>query len=187
VCVRLRQSKTPPTSNANTHASANADARANYLPALQQPPQKQPRSQETEQAGKQAGKQASCCISVLHSPSFPQHPTPNTHYPLPTTRHPSWYRLDRRTHAELTLTLTLTLTPVRVVQPHPFPPASTSSGPSCYFHLTSQLVLPHLPLQTFPATCSFTPRLAPPSPRSLALLPFALCLLQCLAGAWSQS
>jgi hypothetical protein len=161
--VRLRQAKRPSASNANTPALTLK--RTKYLPCL---PYSDHRRNNRVFLSKQATTPASCCLSGLHSPSFPQHP--------------SWHRpRPRRTHAALTS--------VRVVQaqPHRVPPASTSSGPSCYCHLTSQLALPHLPLQTFPATCSFTSMLAPPSLPPLALLPSALCLLQCLAGAWSQS
>ena len=134
---------------------------------MQRPQQKQPRFSESNQASYQAA--VSPCFTP---PPFPQpNPTPI----VASTTRPAHTRSTQHSP------------PVHLVQPHPFTPASTSSGPFCYFHLTSQLVLHHLPLQTFPATCSFTPRLAPPHhPLVLSFSrPLTLCPVSAAVSCWS--
>jgi hypothetical protein len=160
VCV-YGSRKPPPTSNANTPALTRK--RTTCLPALHQ------WTTAEATAFSEQGEKQSKLLSLRTSLPLLFPPTPNTQHPAPivaSTRPP-------HTHTRSCCTT------------NPFPPASTSSGPSCYFHWTSQLVLPHLPLQTFPATCSFTPRLAPPPPIPSFSRPLTLCPVSAAVSCWS--
>lgn len=156
--MRLRQSKTRPASNANTPALTLK--RTTCLPAClpysdHHLPQKQPRAQS-----KQASKQ-SCCLSLLHSPSFP--PTqPNTHRGIDysTGAHTQHSALTTRSsctttsfHPCIHVFGSLLLLPFDFTIGSASPASPASPNLSSYVQLHSKVSSP------------------PPSPRSLVLSP----------------